>query len=79
MSPAHRSRCSKGQVELAEARGVGEQADLDDLLAPDREADDRNWLSPGAVTIPAARQICNTIRPHQALADRGPRRVPRRY
>jgi hypothetical protein len=31
------------QVDVANARGIGEHVDLDDLPAPDREAQDRKW------------------------------------
>ncbi len=39
------SVAQNGQVDLAEARGVGDHVDLDDLPAPDREAQDRKQLS----------------------------------
>src|SRR5215217_167005 len=41
LKPHLRSVVEDRQVELAEARGVGEDIDLDDLPPPDREAHDR--------------------------------------
>lgn len=36
------------QVELAQARGVGEDVDRDDLLSRDREGEDNTWPSAGS-------------------------------
>src|SRR5215203_607680 len=46
LKPHLRSVVEDRQVELAQARGVGEYVDLDNLPARDREAHDRKRLSP---------------------------------